>query len=163
MLTFEKSTSSKTHFCWLGVKQYFHLPLEQLLLAPRNRQDDGCPRVVAARAKVVVVRDSKCFPPSIHTKILPSTLNFTTNTGYMPPILRQLPLRSFYLPKHPWGTTIIHWHMPPLSTICLTLPLKLQQIAHVACSIKCIDLADRSMIKMYKGISIICNTAWRLD
>ena len=46
--------------------------------------------------------------------------------------------------------------MPLLSTIRLTLPLKLQQRAHVACSIKCmIDLADRSMIKCNKGNSIL--------
>ena len=38
--------------------------------------------------------------------------------------------------------------IPLLSTILLTLSLKLHPLAHVACSIKCVDLADTSMIKM---------------
>jgi hypothetical protein len=72
----------------------------------------------------------------------------------MSPILQQLPLSSFYLPKHlplipeEGGNAIIHFHMPLLSTIRLTLPLKLYPLAHVSCSINCIDLADSSMIKM---------------
>ena len=89
---------------------------------------------------------------SIQTLLLPSPLNFTTNTGYAnhsptTPIKIVLPTQISSI--DPWGTAIIHWLMPLLSTIRLPLPLKLQQRAHVACSIKCtIDLADRSMIKM---------------
>jgi hypothetical protein len=42
----------------------------------------------------------------------------------------------------------IHYHTPLLSTIRLTLYLTLHPLAHVACNIKCIHLADRSMIKI---------------
>ena len=45
--------------------------------------------------------------------------------------------------------------MPLLYTIRLTLSLKLHPLIYVACSIKCIDLADsRSMIK--KELVMLC-------
>ena len=114
---------------------------------------DRCDHLVTQNLAPVVVARDKTFspPPSVHMNPPPTkpvqlhhqcwlchlfSNNFRSDRSYFPNIF------------HPWGTAIVHWHLPPLSTIRLTLSPKSQTLAHVACSIKCIDLvANRSMIK----------------
>ena len=76
----------------------------------------------------------------IHTLIIPSPHTFTTNIGYAnssPTSKITIILPTQTASNDSLGTAMSHWHMSPLSTIRLTLSLKLQQRAYVACIIKC--------------------------
>ena len=90
---------------------------------------------------VVVARDNKCSPPTIHTHphpIKPAQLHhqhwlrqfISNNCNYDRSIYPNISQRSLRN-RHRSLTS-----MSPISTIRLTLPHKLQQRAHVACSIK---------------------------
>ena len=85
-----------------SAKQYFHLPLERLLIRPsRNRQRWlHLARLVAARASgrgtgQQMLSTYYSYTPSSHQARTTSPPTLAT-----PIHLQQLQLRSFYLPKH---------------------------------------------------------------
>ena len=85
-----------------SAKQYFHLPLERLLLRPsRNRQQWlHLARLVAVRASG---RDTGQQMLSTYYSYTPFSHQARTTSPQklaMPITLQQLHLRSFFLPKH---------------------------------------------------------------
>ena len=91
---------------------------------------------------VVVERDNKCSPPTIHTHPHPTKPAQLHHQHWLRQFIsnkynydRSTPTQTSS--NDPWGTAISHWHMSPISIIRMTLSPKLQQRVHVACSIKC--------------------------
>jgi hypothetical protein len=152
MLTFDDSTNSKSHLLTLRSNTSTCLYNKSCLDLPEIGNDGFSLHAWLQLVPVTVTRDSKISLPSIHiTLLLPSLFNFTTNAGcvsYCSTTPIEIVLTSQTSSTDPKGTAIIHYHEPLLSTIRLILSLKLHPLAHVACRIKRIDLAERSMINM---------------